>query len=147
MAKKRKSQKELNETLISVLKKWQKIEEKSIASITESKKKIANPLIKQIFSIIANDSKMHRKVQQFIIDSLEKKAITLTPEELGDISTIIDNHITMERETVSLGNQAKEASNNFVHKYLINYLLIDERKHDDLLDELANIKNHIYPYA
>ena len=147
MARKRVSQKELAETLVATLKKWQKIEDKSISSIKGSMKQLKNPLVKQIFQIIAHDSAMHRKVQQFIIDTLEKKAITLTPEDVAEIGTILESHIELEKETVELGAVAKASSKNFIHQYLINYLLVDERKHDDLLEQLGNIKDKIYPYA
>ena len=104
-------------------------------------------LFKQVFQIIAHDSAMHRKVQEFIVDTLEKEAITLTPEELADIWSLIEEHIAMERATVLLGEQAKAVTHNFVHKYLLNYLLADEHKHDVLLEQLENIKNKLYPYA
>ena len=35
--------------------------------------------------IIRHDSEMHHRVQQVLLDSMEKQAITLTPDELGDI--------------------------------------------------------------
>ena len=34
---------------------------------------------------------MHKKVQQFMIDSLEKEAVSLTPEELGEIWEHVDS--------------------------------------------------------
>lgn len=147
MARNGVSQKELNERLLSTLKTWQNIEVKSIESIESLKQKISNPLVKQVFEIIQNDSAQHKRVQQFMIDSLEKEAISLTPEELGEIGTAIENHLKLERETIKLGAEAKDASSNFVHKYFLNYLLTDERKHDDLLDQLDNIRSKIYPYA
>lgn len=147
MAKTRQSVKESNEKLVAIMKEWQKIEDKSIKSISEISRKIKNPLVKQILSIIKKDSSMHGKVQQFIIDSLKKRAITLTPEELGAIWSAIDRHIKMERATIDLGQRAKDISTNFVHKYLINYLMTDERKHESLLEQLENIKSKIYPYA
>jgi len=147
MARKRVNQKQANAALVSTMKKWQKVEQKSIESIKKTMKELKNPLIKRVFKIIQNDSSQHYKVQQFIIDSLEKKAISLTPEELGAIWTVVEKHIEMERETIALGQEAKDVSNNFIHKYLINYLITDERKHDDLLDQLENLKNKIYPYA
>ena len=147
MAKKRVSQKELDKTLVTTMKKWQKIEDQSISSIKGNMKELKNPLVKQIFQIIAHDSAMHRKVQQFIIDSLEKKAVILTPDELADIGTILEEHIELEKATVELGTTAKAASRSFIHQYLLNYLLTDERKHDDLLEQLGNIKNKMYPYA
>ncbi|MFH1760721.1 MAG: hypothetical protein ABIA63_06435 [bacterium] len=145
--KKRISQKESNKKLVSILKEWQKIESRSIAGVSKILGKISNPLVKEIFKIIKQDSINHKNVQQFIVNSLEKKAISLTPEELGTIWTSIEEHIKMERATIALGQEAKAASSNFVHRYLINYLLTDERKHDDMLEQLENLKKKIYPYA
>ena len=147
MARKRQSGKESNEKLVAIMKEWQKVEEKSIKSIGEISRKIKNPLVKQVLSIIKKDSAQHAKVQQFVIDSLTKKPVTLTPEELGAVWSAIDSHIKMERATIELGQRAKDASRDFVHKYLINYLMTDERKHEELLEQLENIKSKIYPYA
>ena len=147
MARKRKSQKQAGEKLVAIMKKWQEVEDKSVASTRALNKKIKNPLVKQVLKIIQYDSTMHKKVQQFIIDSMEKKAITLTPDELAEIWSGIEEHIKMERVTIELGQRAKAASNNFVHRYLINYLLRDEHKHDELLEQLENIKRNIYPYG
>ena len=145
--KKRQPGKEADAKLVAIMKEWQKVEERSIKSVSEVNRKVKNPLVKQVLAIIKRDSGMHAKVQQFIIDSLTKKAIDLTPEELGAIWSAIDKHIKMERATIELGQRAKDASRNFVHKYLINYLMTDERKHEELLEQLENIKNKIYPYA
>ena len=147
MARDRVSQKELDEKLVSTMKIWQKIEDKSIESIGALKDTIKNPLLKQVFEIIQNDSIQHKRVQQFIVDCFEKQAVSLNPEELGKIWTTIEDHIKMERETIKLGAIAKESSTNFVAKYFINYLLTDERKHDEMLEQLENIKSKIYPYA
>lgn len=147
MARKKESQKEKAKKLVTIMKKWQEVEDRSIDSIRTLNKKIKNPLVKQVLKIIQYDSTMHRKVQQFIIDSMEKKAITLTPDELSAVWSGIEAHIKMERATIELGQLAKANSNNFVHRYLINYLLRDEHKHDELLEQLENIKRNIYPYA
>lgn len=142
-----RSQKASNQKLVAAMKEWRKIEERSIRSIHAVSKKISNPLLKRIFQIISHDSNMHRIIQQFIIDSLEKKAVSLTPEELGGIWSTVEEHIKMERATILLGQRAKENTQNFIHQYLIQYILADERKHEALLERLENIKKHIYPYA
>ena len=79
--------------------------------------------------------------------TLENNMSYLTPEELAEIGTVIETHIKMERDAVQFGTAAKASSSNFVHKYFLNYLLEDERKHDEMLDQLNNIKQKIYPYA
>ena len=34
-----------------------------------------------------------------------------------------------------------------VQEYLLNYLLVDEKKHDSLLAQLEAVKKGMYPYA
>lgn len=147
MAAKRVKQKDLDEKLVSIMKEWQKVEDRSIKSISSSLDKIDNPLVQQVLRIIQSDSIMHRKVQQLILDSIQKEAFSLTPEELGEVWSVIEQHIAMERDAVELAERAKEIAWNFVHRYLITYLVTDERKHDAMLAELESVKRKIYPYA
>ena len=70
--------------------------------------KTDNPLIRQIMEIIRNDSVQHHRVQQFIIDSLTKEAVKLTPEELAQVWDEITAHDEVERETIELAKQLKE---------------------------------------
>jgi hypothetical protein len=144
---KRQTQRESNKKLVAIMKQWQDIEVKSISSLRTIIKKVKNPLVKQVLRIIMKDSVQHHGVQQFIVDSLEKKAISLTPEELSAVWSGIEEHIKMERASVDLAQRAKAVSSSFVHKYFVNYLLTDERKHDEMLDQLESLKSKIYPYA
>ncbi len=147
MPRKKQSTKESNDKLVAIMKEWQKVENTSIDSIRSGLKKVKNPLVAQVLKIIKYDSTMHHHVQQFIIDSLEKKAVTLTPEELAEVWDVIEAHIKMERATIALGQRARDASNNFVHKYFIDYLQKEEAKHDELLEKLEDVKKNMYPYA
>ena len=90
---------------------------------------------------------MHRKVQQLIIDSFEKEAIQLTPEELGDVWDMVENHIELEKETIRLAEEARKNSKDFVIRYLLGYLMTDEQKHNEILQQMEDIKAGIYPYA
>jgi hypothetical protein len=140
-------QKEMQEKLLDVMKKWQVIEDKSVKSTSAIATKTNNPIIKQIMDIIRQDSAQHRKVQQLIIDSLEKEAFHLTPEELGEVWGMVEEHIELEKETVRMANEARRNSNQLLHRYLIGYLLIDETKHNQILEQMEDIKRGIYPYA
>jgi rubrerythrin len=140
-------QKELNENLIKTLKKWQVIEDQSVESTTKIMAKTKNPIVKHIMEIIRQDSAMHKRIQQLIIDNFEKQAITLTPEELGDVWEMVDHHIQLERETIRLAEESRKNSKNFLVRYLLGYLMTDERKHNDVLDQMEDIKSGIYPYA
>jgi arginine/lysine/ornithine decarboxylase len=140
-------QKELNEKLVATLKKWQKIEDASVKSTTEIIGKTKNPVVKQVMEIIKQDSAMHKKVQQLLIDSFEKEAIQLQPEELSEVWDMIENHIELEKETVRLAEESRKYSNSFIVRYLLGYLMTDEQKHNEVLAQLEDVKRGMYPYA
>ena len=140
-------QKELNENLVATLKKWQKVEDASVQSTTEIIAKTKNPVVKQIMEIIKQDSAMHKKVQQLIIDSFEKEAIQLQPEELSDVWSLVENHIELEKETIRLAEESRKNSNSFIVRYLLGYLMTDEQKHNDILAQMEDVKRGMYPYA
>ena len=140
-------QKELNEHLVATLKKWQKIEDQSVKSTTEIMKKTSNTIVKHIMEIIRQDSAMHKRIQQLIIDSFEKEAIILNPEELSNVWKMVEKHIELEKETIRLAEESRKNSNNFVIRYLLGYLMIDEQKHNEILAQMEDIKSGIYPYA
>ncbi len=140
-------QKELNEKLVATLKKWQKIEDASVKSTSDIIAKTKNPVVRQVMEIIKQDSAMHKKVQQLIIDSFEKEAIQMQPEELSEVWSMIENHIELEKETVRLAEESRKNNNNFVVRYLLGYLMTDEQKHNEVLAQLEDVKRGMYPYA
>jgi hypothetical protein len=140
-------QKELNEKLVGDLKKWQVVEDNSVKSTINIISKTQNPIIRIIMEIIRQDSAMHKRVQQLIIDSFEKEAITLQPEELGEVWDMVEEHIQLEKETIALAEEARKFRRSPVIRYLIDYLLTDERKHEDLLVQMEDIKGGMYPYG
>ena len=144
--KKREPAAEASE-IVSVLRKWQEIEDGSIASTTQVIAKTKNPFIRLVMDIIRQDSVLHKKVQQFMIDSLEKEAVSLTPEELGEIWEQVERHAEMEKATIELADQLRKNCRLFVQRHLLTYLVEDERLHDRLLGQLEDFKQKIYPYA
>ena len=141
------TQKELNEKLVDTLRTWQVVEDESVRSTSEIISKTKNPVVKQIMEIIRQDSAMHKKVQQLLIDNYEKNAFTLTPEELGDVWNMVEKHIELEKETIRLAEESRKSTKNFVVRYLLGYLMTDEQKHNLVLQQMEDIKSGIYPYA
>lgn len=135
------------EELIATLRRWQQIEGATVAQTSKIIEKTRNPLVRTVMEIIRQDSLMHEKVQQVILDGLEKEAFTLTPEELGEIWDLVDEHLRMERETIELAEKTRRNCRLFVHRHLLGYLMEDERKHERLLSQLEDFKRRIYPYA
>ena len=140
-------QKELNEKLVATLREWQKVEDASVKSTSEIIGKTKNPVVKQVMEIIKQDSAMHKKVQQLIIDSFEKQAIQLQPEELSEVWGMIENHIELEKETIRLAEESRKNSNSFIVRYLLGYLMTDEQKHNEVLAQLEDVKRGMYPYS
>ena len=143
--------KEALKDLVSNMEKWQKIERIGVRQTAEIQEQTEQPLIQLVMEIIQRDSTLHHRVQQMIIDSLTTEAYTFTPDDLVDVWTAIEKHITLERKTIELANASlailsKGQGRSYVlQQYLLAYLLADEKKHDMLLDELATIKKGMYP--
>jgi hypothetical protein len=133
--------------LRTTLKRWQEIEDASVAHTTALMERTKNPLIRLVMEIIRQDSVMHKRVQQVILDSLEQQAFTLTPEELADIWDMIEKHAELEKETITLAEKARRNCRLFVQRHLLTYLIEDEQKHDRLMAQLEDFKRGIYPYA
>jgi arginine/lysine/ornithine decarboxylase len=141
------TQKEMNESLLKTLKIWQDVEDQSVKSTKNIIAKTKNSVVRHIMEIIQQDSAMHKRIQQLIIDSYEKQAFTLTPEELAEVWEMVEKHIELEKETIRLAEESRKNSKNFVVRYLLGYLMTDEQKHNEILAQMEDIKSGIYPYA
>lgn len=144
------STKELQQEIVSNMRKWQKIENQSVASTGRIMESTQNPIVRLVMELIQRDSHFHYRVQDFIADSLETKTVTLTPDELGEVWEMVQNHIELEKKTVQMAEQALAALKGkkmLVQEYLLKYLLEDEQKHNNILNRLEDIKKGIYPYA
>ena len=144
------STKELQDKILTTMRNWQKVEEASVHSTEEVMQKSDNPIIKMVMEIIHHDSKTHHRVQELIAESLEKRSLSLTPEEMGAVWDLIDKHLKLEKRMVEHVEEALAALKGkkmIVQEYLLNYLLQDERKHDRLLSDFESLKKGMYPYA
>ena len=150
MAKTRKSKKEVQEKLVSTMETWQKVENASVASTARVIEKTENPIVRLVMEIIQRDSQMHYRVQGMLLDTM-RKSVHLTPEEIGQTWDMIEDHIKLEKKTIELAEAALESVQGskgmLVQAYLIEYLLDDERKHNQLLERLQNIQKGMYPYG
>jgi len=147
MTKEKMTGPERIEKTVGMLRHWQGLERKAIETMSELMEKTSNPLIRQILEIIRNDSTQHHRVQQFLIDSLTTQPVNLTPEELGEVWDAIEAHDQVERETIEIAKELKEECRFFVQKALLEYLILDEEKHDHILGQLEEFKKNLYPYG
>jgi hypothetical protein len=144
------STKEVQKQIISNMRSWQKVENASVASTGNVIALTENPIVRLVMEIIQRDSQMHYRVQELIAESLESKTVTLTPEELAVVWDKIEKHIEIEEKTVELAKKALKALKGkkmVVQEYLLDYLLMDENKHNRILESLGTIKKGMYPYG
>ncbi|MBN1607076.1 MAG: hypothetical protein JW940_10620 [Polyangiaceae bacterium] len=144
--------KELQESIVSNMQRWQKVENAAVASTGRVLEKTKNPVVRLVMEIIQRDSMVHHRVQGMIADSLSvpNEAVSLTPEEVAEVWGLVEEHLALERKTVELAKEALAAvkgKHMVVQEYLLNYLLIDEEKHNTLLDHLEGVKRGMYPYG
>jgi nitrate/TMAO reductase-like tetraheme cytochrome c subunit len=149
-ARKRKTTKEVQKELIDNMETWKKVENASIASTGRVIEKTENPVVRLVMEIIQRDSQMHYRVQDWIVQSLQK-SVSLTTDEIGQVWKLIEDHIKIEKKTQKLAEEALESTKvskgMLVQTYLLEYLLEDEKKHAILLERLAGIQKGMYPYG
>ena len=143
----KKSQKEQQEGLVALLKKWQTLEESGIAFLKDLQGRTDNPVLKEVLEIIKQDSGQHRRVQQLILDGLTKEAFSVTPEEVAAIWDKLEEHDELEKETISMAHEARKNSNQLFVRFFLGYLLADEEKHHRMLENLEDVKRGLYHYA
>ncbi len=143
--------KALQEQLADTMRRWQKIEDASVASTGKIIEESDNPLVKLVMEIIQRDSEMHRRVQQVVLDSLEQQAVVLTPDEVAAVWEQIEKHHALERDTMRLAEEALDVLKGKRHfaiqEYFLQYLSRDEEKHNAMLNALDNVKQGLYPYG
>jgi hypothetical protein len=135
-----KKSSERSEEFLKLIKEWQDLEDKTITSADLLLSKTSNPLIKTTMEMIKNDSEKHKVMQQMIIDNLTKEALHLTPEEIAPLSDMLSRHMTTEAKSIEIADAALEKSGLFVTRYILSYLIADERKHHMLLEKLNEVK-------
>ncbi len=140
--------KALQAEIVDAMKKWQKVEDASLASTGRIIEKTTNPIIRLTMEVIQRDSQMHYNVEKWVAESLQDATISLTPEELNAVWTMIEHHIELEHKMIDAVEKllpSLKGKRMVVQEYLLNYLLEDETKHANLLKRLEGIKRGMLP--
>jgi len=132
---------------IELLRSWQSLEREAIATTAEIMESTDNLLIRQIMEIIRNDSVQHHRVQQFIIDQMTREPVRMSPDDMAEVWTRLEQHDQLERRTIEMAIELKEKTTDVVAKVLLEYLILDEQKHDTLLGQLEAVKRHLSKLA
>jgi len=129
--------------MVDVLRQWQGLERQAMNDTAEIMEKTTSPLIRVLMEIIRHDSLMHHRVEQFLIDSVTKDAVTVTREDIAAVWDQIVAHDKHEKQTIQMAEDLRKKAWSPVHKLLLDYLLREESKHDTLLQQLDAFKKDL----
>ncbi len=143
------STKEAQEHIAQNMRKWQKVENAAVKSTAEIIDQTDNPVIRMVMEIIQRDSHMHFRVQEMIADSLERSPLTISPEDISKVWTLVEQHIAIEKTTIEMAEASLAETEGkkglTLQRYLLEYLITDEKKHDSILANMEAIKGNMYP--
>jgi len=131
------------EEMVDVLRQWQGLERQAMNDTAEIMERTASPLIRIVMEIIRHDSLMHHRVEQFLIDSVTKDAVTVTREDIVEVWEALEAHDRAERKTIQMAEELRKKAWSPVHKLLLDYLLKEESKHDSLIAQLDAFKKEL----
>jgi hypothetical protein len=140
--------KDLEAEIVDAMKKWQRMEDASLASTGHIIEKTTNPIVRLVMEIIQRDTQMHYTVEKWVADSLQSVAIALTPDELNRVWDLIQRHLVLEQQMIDTVKKllpSLKGKRMVLQEYLLNYLLEDETKHVSLLKRLEGIKKGMLP--
>jgi len=130
----------IDNKMLTLLKRWKELEAATIKSCGSITKNTKNPLVKTLITAIANDSVKHKSILQLIIDSMTKKPFVLTPDDVSQISALLDKHIDLENDAIKVAYEAIEVSRDPLTKQLLRLILEDEKKHAKLAEQINELK-------
>ena len=129
--------------MVDVLRQWQGLERQAMSDTAVIMEKTGSPLIRMLMEIIRHDSLMHHRVEQFLIDSVNKESVAVTREDIAQVWDQIEAHDRQEKKTIQMAEALRKKAWNPVHKLLLDYLLKEESKHDSLLQQLDAFKKDL----
>jgi rubrerythrin len=128
-----------NEKLVNFLNEQIKIENKIVDSLRSSLVEIANPAVKGVLKGISLDSAKHAEMYASAINLLTSVPPALTQEHLDKQRELVEKHIRMEAELIEKIGEALPSIENDKVKLLLNAILLDEKRHHQLLREVLEI--------
>lgn len=129
---------ECSPQFLSMIRRWDKLEDSTEKSADALIKKTANPLIKTIMEVIKHDSRKHKVVLKAIVSTLTEEAVHLSPEELTALSGMLNKHMEIEANSVKYAAEAVANSKFFYTNYLLSTLLEDENRHHRMISQLMD---------
>ena len=129
----------LKDELVNFLKEQIKIENKIVDSMNSALGEIGNPAVKGVLKGISLDSVKHAEMYGAAVKLLTSVSPALTQEHLDKQIELVEKHVRIEAELIERISEAIPGIENEKVKLLLNAILLDERRHHELLKEVLEI--------
>ena len=110
-----------------------------MSSLNKSLTDIGNPTIKGVLKGISLDSVKHAEMYDSAVKLLTSVPQALTQENLDDQKRLVERHIELEAELIEKISNTLPTVENKKVKLLLNAILVDEKRHHELLKEILEI--------
>jgi len=125
--------------LVGFLKKQVNIENEIVNSVNGALGEIGNPAVKGVLEGISLDSLKHAKMYGAAISLLTRVLPALTQESLDKQRELVGKHVRMEAELIEKISKVLPSIENNNVKLLLSAILLDEKRHHQLLKEVLDI--------
>jgi rubrerythrin len=78
---------------------------------------------------------------------MTKEPVRMSPDDMAEVWSRLEEHDELERKTIELAKELQEKTTDPVVASLLEYLIIDEQKHDHILNQLEAVKRHLSKLA
>ncbi len=140
------AQKSRRDKLVRGVEDWKKTnqEKKRLALALHDRTK--SYFVQIIARAVQRDAEKHAEILQALLDCMDC-TVTMTPEELGELTELIESQIQAGKKGRKLATAALKEQQNFITTHLFQYILDDEDKNGALMERLNKFKGQLYPYA
>ena len=108
-------------------------------SLNKSLTDIGNPTVKGVLKGISLDSVKHAEMYDSAVKLLTSVPQALTQENLDQQKKLVEKHIELEAELIEKISNTLPTVENKKVKLLLNAILVDEKRHHELLKEILEI--------
>jgi rubrerythrin len=121
------------------MKKQIRNENEIVQSVTEGLKSINNLPVKAVLKGISLDSTKHAELYASAITLLETVSQAMTQENLDQQKALVEKHIKLEADLIKKLEDELPTIENKKVAFLLNSILMDERRHHAMLKEVLEI--------
>ncbi len=123
-----------------LFKKAVEMEKENARKLREGTGKLRNIIIKELLGSIARDSEKHAELYSGLARYLTEVGAALSEENFEELEKIVNEHIRIEEDMIrQVEEMLKREDLPKEVKYVLDYILVDERRHHGLLKGMLEV--------